>query len=240
MTGPPSPLPAPAPATPLLAPPWDGPVLVVAPHPDDESAGPGGAIALHVARGDDVSVLFVTNGVHGDPTGSEDSEAYIALRRREAEAACDVLGVGEREYWGFPDGCAVTPTDLDAVTEHLLDALQRRRPALVYAPHVGESHPDHHFIGLATARAVQRAGPGMTLVGYEVWSPQPAGFVLDVTAVYETKRAAVRCYQSQLAHTDILSAIEGLNAYRSILLPSDGGRGNRRAEVYSVVGGTPS
>jgi LmbE family N-acetylglucosaminyl deacetylase len=234
-----TPLPAPEPAQPLTEPPWRGRVLVVAPHPDDESAGPGGALAMHAARGDAIAAVFVTNGIHGDPTGEADPEAYVTARKAEAEAACDVLGIGAREFWGFPDGCAVTEADLAAVTAHLLDAIQRLQPDVIYAPHEGESHADHHFIGMATRRAVQQAAEQAekrpTLVGYEVWSPQPAELVLDVTDVYESKRAAVRCYPSQLAHTDILAAIEGLNAYRSILLPHNDGRGDRMAEVYREI-----
>jgi len=222
----------------VTAPPFCGPVLVIAPHPDDESAGPGGAIAQHAARGDAVSVVYVTNGVHGDPTGEREPSAYIELRRREAESACDILGIGAREFWGLPDGCAVTPTDLANVTSLLVDAINRTQPATVYAPHVGESHPDHHFIGLATERAIASladAGNAPVLVGYEVWSPLAAEIVLDVTDVYDAKRDAVRCYPSQLAHTDILAAIEGLNAYRAILLPHHDGDGGRRAECYRVV-----
>ncbi|RKY20514.1 MAG: hypothetical protein DRQ55_07465 [Planctomycetota bacterium] len=230
----PAPLPPPEPARVLSEPPWEGRVLVVAPHPDDESAGPGGALAMHAARGDELAAVFVTNGVHGDVSGQADPAAYVATRRAEAEAACDLLGIAAREFWGFPDGCAVTPADLDAVVEHMVDALQRLSPDVVYAPHEAETHADHHFIGRATRRAAQRVG-GLTLVGYEVWSPQPAQFVLDVTDVYEIKRAAVRCYPSQLAHTDILGAIEGLNTYRSILLPNNDGRSDRRAEAYQVL-----
>lgn len=229
------PLPAPSPAEPVTAPPWSGPVLVIAPHPDDESAGPGGAIAQHAARGDVVAVVYVTNGVHGDPTGRRDAAEYVALRRAEADAACDRLGVGPREYWGLPDGCAVTPADLEAVVGLLVDALYRLGPATVYAPHEGESHPDHHFIGRAAREAVGRVSSAPVLVGYEVWSPLEAQFVLDVTDVYDAKRDAVRCYPSQLAHTDILGAIEGLNAYRAILLPHHDGDGSRRAECYRVM-----
>ena len=229
------PLPPPSPARPCSEPPWSGPVLVIAPHPDDESAGPGGALAQHARRGDALSAVFVTNGVHGDPTGEREAATYVAARRAEAEAACDLLGIGAREFWGFPDGCAVTPTDLGAVTERLVDALYRLAPRVVYAPHEGESHADHHFIGRAARRAVQQVGGDLVLVGYEVWSPQPAEVVIDVTDVYETKRAAVRCYPSQLAHTDILGAIEGLNAYRAILLPHHDGAAHRRAEVYRTL-----
>lgn len=223
---------APPPAPCHERPPHRGAVLVLAPHPDDESAGPGGAVAAHVGLGDPVSVLFVTSGVHGDPVQRYDPDEYVALRRREAESACDRLGVGAREFWGLPDSCEVSRADLAAVTERLVDLFDRTRPDVVYAPHEGEAHSDHHFVALAARAAAARAAAPPVLLGYEVWSPMQAGFVLDVTDVYAAKRDAVRCYASQLDHTDILAAIEGLNTYRSILLPHNDGRADRRAEVY--------
>lgn len=216
-------------------PPHRGRVLCLAPHPDDESAGPGGALALHARLGDPVSVVFVTSGVHGDPVQRYDPAEYVALRRAEARQACLALGVEASDFWDLPDSCEVSRADLAAVTERLVDLFDRTRPAVVYAPHEGEAHSDHFFVALAARQARERAARPPVLVGYEVWSPMQAGFVLDVTEVYEAKRQAVRCYTSQLAHTDILAAIEGLNAYRSILLPHNDGRSDRRAEVYREV-----
>src|SRR5690606_1979545 len=77
------------PAAPRVSdgPPGGGPVLVVAPHPDDESLGPGGTLALHVDAGHAVHALFLTSGVHGAPGGAADPQAYVDTRRAEAEAA---------------------------------------------------------------------------------------------------------------------------------------------------------
>ena len=70
-------------------------VLALAPHPDDESLGCGGALALHRAAGDPVKVVFVTDGARGDERGEDPRDAYVALRRREAAEACAALGVDD-------------------------------------------------------------------------------------------------------------------------------------------------
>lgn len=234
-------VPEPSPDTPLAGPavapvhqqpPHRGKVLVLAPHPDDEAAGPGGALAAHSRLGDPIHCVFVTSGVNGDPVASRPPDEYMAVRTAEARASADVLGISSTEFWELPDSCVVTHRDLDAVTERVIDLYQRVEPDVIYAPHPGESHSDHHFVALAASAALARWSGTAALLGYEVWSPMQAGWVLEVTDDYETKRRAVRCYPSQLEHTDILTAIEGLNAYRAILLPHHDGGGHRRAEVF--------
>jgi LmbE family N-acetylglucosaminyl deacetylase len=222
-------LPAPKVARPLTAPPARGRVLVVAPHPDDEAIGPGATLVLHRQLGDEVSALFVTSGVHGDQGGARDPAAYVARRQAEARAAAEVLGIGRTEFWGYPDGMVVTAADLAAVTARLADLLARAAPDVIYAPHLRESHSDHHFVARAVERAHRAAGSRARLYGYEVWSPLEADLAVDVGAVYPRKLEAIRCYASQLERNDIPCAVDGLNRYRAVLLPP----GGRHAEVFA-------
>ena len=220
-------LPNPKVARPTQEPPYRGRVLVVSPHPDDESIGPGATLVLHRRLGDPVEALWVTSGVHGDPNGRNDPERYIAVRKGEAEAAAATLGLGPTEFWGYPDSMVVTESDLAAVVERLLDVLARRKPEVVYAPHPTEAHSDHHFTSLAVIQAHRRAlqevpGYQAHVLGFEVWSACDPDWAVDVGAVYETKLAAIRCYRSQLEHNDIPRMIDGLNRYRAVLLPPGG------------------
>ncbi|HTE05757.1 MAG TPA: PIG-L family deacetylase [Planctomycetota bacterium] len=223
-----SPLPAPKVARPLTAPPRRGRVLVVAPHPDDEAIGPGATLLLHGGLGDSVDALFVTSGVHGDHRHAEDPASYVARRQAEARAAAAVLGVQRTEFWGYPDGMVVTAADLAAVTARLTELLARTRPDVIYAPHLGESHSDHHFVARAVQAAHRDAASGASLYGYEVWSPLDADLAVDVGAVYPRKLDAIRCYASQLQSNDIPRAVDGLNRYRAVLLPP----GGQYAEVF--------
>ncbi|MCC7171569.1 MAG: PIG-L family deacetylase, partial [Planctomycetes bacterium] len=124
----------PAPPIRSSAPPARGRVLVLAPHPDDETIGPGGTVRLHVELGDEVHALFLTAGTSGDPTGREDKVAYASRRQDEARAAARVLGIAAQEFWGFPDNYRVNELDLGAILPRLKQAIEAFAPDVIYAP----------------------------------------------------------------------------------------------------------
>ncbi len=232
---PPRPLQPPSLPRTLESAPASGTVLVLAPHPDDETVGLGGTLALHAAAGDTVHVLFATTGVHGDPDKVHEPGHYVAMRQAEARAAAAELGIAELVFWDFPDSCVVTTQDLAHITDMLCAEYERLQPDVVYAPHAAEAHSDHHFIGLAAKAAHRKHGRGKPLFGYEVWSPLVPDVLVDVTPVYDSKRRAIACYASQLEHSDILGATEGMNRYRAVLLPGAGAAGEHRAEAFLEV-----
>ncbi len=61
--------------------------------------------------------------------------------------------------------------------------------------------------------------------GYEVYSACLASHVIDISAEYEQKMQALRCYPSQLEYTDIERVITGLNAFRAVFLAKGAGFG---------------
>ena len=75
----------------------DGPLLVLAPHPDDESLGCGGIIAEARARGHAVYVTVVTDGTASHPGSRTHTAARLqAVREKEVQAAVAELGVPAR------------------------------------------------------------------------------------------------------------------------------------------------
>ena len=75
----------------LVYEPGDERVLVLAPHMDDEVIGCGGTVARHVARGADVTVIFLTDGRQGGAVaqsgGSLEPLDIVATRKQEARRA---------------------------------------------------------------------------------------------------------------------------------------------------------
>src|SRR6266550_1065426 len=77
-------------------------ILVISPHPDDESVGCGGTIRKHVLTGDAVHVVFLTSGEAGGHGRS--AEETMRLREAEARDAAHILGLTSVEFWHQPDG----------------------------------------------------------------------------------------------------------------------------------------
>lgn len=205
-------------------------VLVIAPHPDDEAIGCGGAIGLHRRSGDPVRVVFLTSGEQGIP-GVPAAEVR-ALREAEALQAGVVLGVSGTDFLRLPD------LGLDRCcqegAERLRALFDQYHPSLIYLPHPEEAHPDHEAVlpMVRAARAMLVGWPELPeLRAYEVWSPMTRpGWVEDITAVMRQKLRAVRCYHSQLAIFRYDRAIRGLNQYRGVL-----GAGGRYAEAFAYL-----
>lgn len=201
----------------ILAEPPKGSVLVLAPHPDDESLGCGGALALHHRQGDPVKVVFVTDGAAGDPQGYYKDGDYREVRRAEARRAASILGVDELVFWDYPDGKLAEAHDLG---ERLRTLLTTDRPDTLYRPSTLEIHPDHWALGVGVEEVLRQYRPTHGDFCYEIWAAVQPTHALDITAVWDLKRKAVEQYESQLRYNNYVYMGAGLNAYRTIYWPS--------------------
>ncbi|MDQ3929045.1 MAG: PIG-L family deacetylase, partial [Chloroflexota bacterium] len=161
-------------------------VLVVAPHPDDETLACGGTMARHVAAGGRVCVLVVTDGGSSRAGGIARGEMR-RLRQIEAKAAMQVLGGVDLVQSGLPEG-RWSPGDLQPCLEALL---RPELPAIVYAPSCVDFHPEHIKVASALAQALRALG-GVTRPKIRVYELQvPLTPVLANVAVEVGGAAAV-------------------------------------------------
>lgn len=241
----------------FVATPPAGPVLVVAPHPDDEIIGPGGTLLLHAERGDAISIVTVFDGAQGDPDGKFPREGYVERRAAEtARVAADWLGGAGVTAFSFPDGLGEEDVDkvfgglpddpeekrralVAGLASHLQARVEATSPRTVYYPWSGEFHPDHWITGAAMESLVANRPDlfeGVSVMGYEVWSTLLAETVVDVSTVIERKLDAIRSYETQCAYVEYAEVIRGLNLHRGTLLP---GNEARHAEAFRghYVGG---
>jgi LmbE family N-acetylglucosaminyl deacetylase len=151
-----------------------GPVLVVAPHPDDETLGCGALIARCVARGETAHTLFVTDGGASHPNSRAWPRPRLAARREaEAAEALRRLGAGgePRTFLRLPDagmpapGGAAHAAALATVTELLRDL----RPALAVLPWRRDPHRDHRDSWSLVTAALAAAGSTASVLEYAIW-----------------------------------------------------------------------
>ncbi len=195
-----------------------GPVLVVAPHSDDETLGCGGTIA-RLAPTMPVHVVYAADG-RLSPSGADgkpapDADALPAIRRAEAEAAMARLGVAadRLHFLDLPDGRLAA--ERATLTTRLAELIRTIRPKTVLTPFRYDQHPDHLAVHAATVAALGRernAAAPITLLEYFVYFRYPllaehdirraiaAEHLLgvDIETVRAEKRAALQAYASQV------------------------------------------
>ncbi len=195
-------------------------ILVLAPHPDDESVGCGGMLLKHARRRDESHVIFLSSGEkggHGRPEADT-----IRVREHEARQAARILRVRKIEFWHLPDG-QVRPTP--GALKRLRQKLRRFRPDRIYVTHDREMHPDHRGAARLLRRALPKAGrKAPEVLGYEVWTPiQDLSEIVDISPFMKSKLRAVRSYRTQCAVVGFAEAVRGLNRYRGELHSWPGG-----------------
>ena len=179
--------------------PLQGPVLVLAAHPDDEVIGAGSMLAWHAARGDQVTVVHATDGAKGDPGNREND--IRAVRRREGIEALARLQIGEPRHWDLPDG--ELPEHLAELTRRIEAVMREVKPRTLYSFHAGEAHRDHRAVAAATAAAAHALPADCRCLLYGVNFVPPGGSLFDVTAVYPRCYRALQAYASQNAYIDL-------------------------------------
>jgi bacillithiol biosynthesis deacetylase BshB1 len=170
-------------------------------HPDDVELTSGGLAARLATHGHAVGLVDLTRGESASRGSPEE-------RAREAEAAARLLGVASRETLGLPDlGLdRRDPAQLQAVAA----CLRAHRPRLVVAPDRHDAHPDHVEASHLVARACYLAGLARVPGGGDRFRPErllfalyraapPPHLVVDVSAVWERRVAALAAHRSQLA-----------------------------------------
>jgi len=123
---------------PLVAPPTQGRIVVLAPHPDDEAIGCGGTLRLAALGGAEVHCLLMTGGELGDAAGAPGETARV--RRAEMQACAGLLGLtAVHELSGRDQRLAGRPELVDEMRNYLLEL----QPVALFLPFYMDAHIDH-------------------------------------------------------------------------------------------------
>lgn len=177
-------------------------ICILAPHPDDETIGCGGLLALYAKQCD---VICLTDGRYGDPNIAPDKMTQI--RRKEFESVMKKFGVNKFTMLGIEDS-------------HLrqnkaeFQKLKLRDYDYILVPSPRDSHPDH----MAVSEMLKKSMYGSAqIVYYEIWNTLAnQTHYIDISSIVTKKRNMINMYKSQVKHIDYASRIIALNHYRGI------------------------
>src|SRR6185503_5079993 len=169
-------------------------------HRDDVELTCGGTLLKALDAGHRTGILDLTAGETGTRGSAE-------LRAHEAEQAAAVLGVSERRNAGLPDAHLENTDDMRRV---VVEHIRHFAPRVVILPFPVGRHPDHRLASELSRDACFLAGlarydaagephrPHKILyaLAYREDPVKPT-FVVDITAQFARKMAAIRCYASQ-------------------------------------------
>lgn len=215
----------------------DGPVFVLAPHPDDESLGCGGLIAACAAARVPVFVHFLTDGRNSHPGSLEwPPERIAAEREREARGAAALLGLSESAliFERAVDGTLLFDWPVaQALAARVTERASPWPSPVILAPWRGDPHPDH-MAAAVIADMVEEKLRGARGLRFFVWTHDHAanGVPEDSSLVRfpmgrwrERKRAAIYAHRTQ-----VLDVIADLPAERRVVPQID--RVLARDELY--------
>ena len=175
-------------------------ILAIAAHRDDVELTCAGTLLRAADQGHRTGILDLTLGETGT-RGTAD------LRGQEAEGAAAILGVSERRNAGLPDAHL---QNTDATRRIVVEAIRHFQPRVVILPYPQGRHPDHRIAselgrdacflsGLAkysAGGAVHRPFKILYTLSYREDTVKPT-FVVDISAQFERKLSAIKCYASQ-------------------------------------------
>jgi len=194
-----------------------GRILVIAPHTDDETIGPGGSLIKAISAGAHVTVLYITTNVPEVDSRIEATEAS-----RKAGYDIDFLGL--------------SPSRISLDAAPLLAArITAARPDFLYIPFMLDDNNDHRRTNelLLAASRISPLNPQIEVWAYQVYGVLPMNVIVDITDVAERKADLIRCWRTQSQRRDWAHYALGMNAFNSRFLGK--GPQKRFGEAFFVV-----
>ena len=196
-----------------------GKTCVFAPHPDDESLGCGGAIALLRQSGLPVSVVVMSDGTLSHPNSLKfPPDKLCKLRENEIADALRILGVTADEitFLRYRDRSVpgAEAANFKPAVERIKNLLSETNPATVILPWRRDPHPDHRATWQIVRSAVGAMNARIKMLEYPIWLWEMAEEIdlpleneikarrLNIEKVIEKKQSAIKAHVSQT--TDLI------------------------------------
>lgn len=199
-------------------------ILVVAPHPDDETLGVGGLIAKYSDKGYEIHVLMVSG--HLPPLYSRSDYEKTVL---EANNAFSILGVTSSNFLEIPS-TLISSVPIAELNKEITETINKFKPTMVLCPYP-DRHIDHRLVfdsAMVATRPIGEAKNIEIVAAYETLSEthwnaphiEPnfnPNWIIDISIFYDKKIEALKCYESQISDFPSprsLGAVEALAKFR--------------------------
>jgi len=143
--------------------------LVFAPHPDDETLGCGGALALKRKAGAELLLAVVTDGSRSH-SRLMPPPRLAEQRRKEVLEAAGELGIPAEAVTFFDFREELLRDRKEELAEKTLKTLEEFRPGQIFIPYRRDRHPDHEIVNRAVLDAIERWARPLEVLEYPVWA----------------------------------------------------------------------
>ena len=207
-------------------------VIIIAPHPDDETLGCGGSILKHKSNNDVVSCIFVTNNI---------GTSYFDERQNEINKVSQSYSF---DYVYKLDFCAakLTSVDLAKMVQDISNIFHERKPDTVYIPFAHDVHSDHRITFEASVACTKsfRYPFIRKILMYETLSETDfspiahfaPNYFVDISDFFEQKLEIMKLYKTEVqegCYPQSLNNIESLARLRGSAICS------RYAEAFQLI-----
>ena len=179
-------------------------ILVISAHPDDETLGLGGTLALHSKNKDKISILILTDG----ESGRKIPHQKISSRKKQANEACKILGIDKINFLDLPDQKLDTFPLLE-IAKKIENEIDIFKPTIVYTHFWGDTNQDHQQIFKATKIATRPLPSSSVkkLICYEIPSSSELGkghdsfspnLFVNIEKTFQRKISAIKKYKHEI------------------------------------------
>ena len=192
-----------------------GTTVVIAPHPDDESLGCGGIIALLKKEGRSVKIVFVSDGSMSHPNSKKyPASLLMQLREKEALTAVKILGVPKKDcfFMRLKDGAV--PHEMDKNFDNAVSVMNNILTSInadaILLPWKHDPHTDHQACWKIINKSLLDLETPVQLYHYLIWFWERGTpdleirnavdwFKIDISTVIPLKLKAINAHQSQVS-----------------------------------------
>jgi LmbE family N-acetylglucosaminyl deacetylase len=218
-------------------------IAIIAAHPDDETLGMGGTIKLLTAKGNKVSVLFLTDGVSARDNLRENAES----RKKSCVSALRVLGCENYEFGNFPDN-ALDSVPRISIIKFIENFLKTSEACVVFTHFPKDLNIDHQIAASSTLVACRPKPDSLvnSLYFFEVASSTGWNFgevtfdpriFIDVDSTMKSKIEALMEYSVELDNFPNARSILAIEALARVRGSSAGMKNSEAFEVGFIRNG---